>query len=53
MPLNNRSRSWDKSCVHYILASLFLGLTESTCETRKNVFSFTSKALYIFEKIKF
>ena len=33
--------------------SLFLSLKESTCETRKNVFYFTSKAFFVFEKIKF
>ena len=31
----------------------FLSLNESTCQTRKNVFYFTSKALFILEKIKF
>ena len=31
----------------------FLSLNESTCHTRKNAFYFTSKALFIFEKIKF
>ena len=31
----------------------FLSLTESTCETRKNIFYCTSKALFVFEKIKF
>ena len=30
-----------------------LSLNESTCQTRKNVFYFTSKALFISEKIKF
>ena len=34
-----------KGCVRYILAGLFLSLKESICETRKNVFHFTSKAL--------
>ena len=28
-------------------------LTESTCETRKNVFYITSKALFVLEIIKF
>ena len=28
-------------------------LKESTCETRKNVFYFTSKALFVLEIIKF
>ena len=31
----------------------FVCLKEGTCETRKNVFYFTSKALFIFEIIKF
>ena len=35
----------EKFCVH-IFAGLFLSLDESTCETRKNVFYFTSKALF-------
>ena len=30
-----------------------LNLTESICHTRKNVFYFTSKALFVLEKIKF
>ena len=31
----------------------FLRLKESTCETRKNVFYFTSKAVFILEIMKF
>ena len=31
----------------------FLCLKERTCETRKNVFYFTSKALFVLEIIKF
>ena len=31
----------------------FLSLKESTCETKKNVFYFTSKALFVLEKIRF
>ena len=31
----------------------FLSLNESTCQSRKNVFYFTSKALFILKKIKF
>ena len=31
----------------------FLSLKESTCETRKNVFYLTSKALFVLDKIKF
>ena len=42
-----------KGCVHYIFAILFLGLKESTCQMRKNVFYFTSKPLFVLEKIKF
>ena len=42
-----------KGCVRYIFASLFLSLNESTCQTGKYVFYFTSKALFILEKIKF
>ena len=43
-----------KGCVRYIFASLFfMSKRESTCETRKNAFYFTSKALFVFEIIKF
>ena len=31
----------------------FLSLKERTCQTKKNAFYFTSKALLILEKIKF
>ena len=31
----------------------FLSLNKSTCKTRKNVFYFTSKALFVLKKIKF
>ena len=31
----------------------FLSLNESTCQTKKNVFYFTSKALFVLKKIKF
>ena len=31
----------------------FLSLNESTCQTRKNVIYFTSKALFVLEKIEF
>ena len=34
-------------------ASLCLGLNESTCQMKKNIFYFTSKPLLILEKIKF
>ena len=42
-----------KGCVCYIFASLFLHLKKSTSEARKNVFYFTSKALFVLEIIKF
>ena len=42
-----------KGCVHYIFASLCLGLNESTCQIKKNVFYFTSKPLFVLEKMKF
>ena len=42
-----------KCCVPYILVSLFLSLNKSTCQTRKNVFCFTSKALFVLKKTKF
>ena len=43
-----------KGCVSYIFASLFISPTESTCETRKIIFYFTSlKALFILKIIKF
>ena len=51
----NPTKTWlvVKGCVHSIFASFFLSLNESTCQTRKNVFYFTSKALFVLEKIKF
>ena len=42
-----------KGCARYIFASLFLGLNESTCQIKKNVFYFTSKPHFVLEKIKF
>ena len=42
-----------KGCVRYIFVSLFLSLKEGTCEARKNVFYFTSKALFVLGIIKF
>ena len=47
------SNSFFKGCVHYIFASLCLGLNKSTCQMKKNVFYFTSKPLFVLEKIKF
>ena len=41
-----------KGSVRYIFATLFLGLKETFCETRKNIFYFTQKALFVLEKIK-
>ena len=35
------------------LQACFLSPKETTCETRKNVFYFTSKALFVLKKIKF
>ena len=40
-------------CVCYIFARLLLGLNESTCQIKKNVFHFTSKPLFVLEKIVF
>ena len=42
-----------KGCVRYIFASLFFMSKRSTYESRQNVFYFTSKALFVFEIIKF
>ena len=36
-----------------LLLVCFLHLTESTCETKKNVFYFTLKTLFVLEIIKF
>ena len=41
-----------KGCVCYIFASLLLSLEKNFFETRKNVFYFTPKALFILKKIK-
>ena len=46
------SKTLFKGCVHCIFASLLLGLNESTCQMKKNVY-FTSKPLFVLEKIKF
>ena len=53
MPGGNKRLYILKGCVHYICASLYLSLNKSTCQTKKNVFYFTSKALFVLEKIKF
>ena len=42
-----------KGCVRYIFTTFFVCLKESTCETRKKNFYFTSKALSALEIIKF
>ena len=41
-----------KGCVRYIFTKLFFMSKKRTCETRNNVFYFTSKALFILEIIK-
>ena len=41
-----------KGCVRYILLVCFISLNGSTCQTKKNDFYFTSKALFVLEKIK-
>ena len=43
---------WFKGCSAAFLLVCFSTLKESTCETRKNVFCLTSKALFVLEKIK-
>ena len=42
-----------KGCVRYIFTDLFCIYKESICKTRKNVFYFTSKTLFVLEIIKF
>ena len=42
-----------EGCVHYTLLICFVCLKESTCETKKNVFYFTSKALFVLDITKF
>ena len=51
--VGKRFKNIPKGCVRYICASLYLSCNESTGQTRKNAFYFTSKALSILEKIKF
>ena len=41
-----------KGCARYIFSSLFLSLKESTCKTRKKIYYFTSKALFVLEIFK-
>ena len=45
--------SYFKGCVRYIFPRLLLNLSESSCQTRKSVFYFSSKALFVLKKIKF
>ena len=42
-----------KGYVCYIFAGLFFKSNGSTCQARKNIFYFTSKALFILKKTKF
>ena len=42
-----------KGCARYIFAGLFCMPKVSTCEKRKNVFLFSSKALFVLELMKF
>ena len=49
--------SYFSQCLKVVSATFlvvcFLSLNESSCQTRENAFYFASKALFIFEKIKF
>ena len=47
------NRSFLKVVSTTFLLVYFLSLKESTCETRKNGFYFTSKALFVCDKMKF
>ena len=40
-------------CARHICDVYFLNLHESNCQTRENVFYFTSKTLFVLEKTKF
>ena len=42
-----------KGCVCYIFASLFLGLNDSTCQMKKNVFYFEEKCFLFHFKTSF
>ena len=42
-----------KGCVHYIFASLFFNSRREHLSNQKNVFYFTSRALFVLEKVKF
>ena len=39
-----------KGCAHYIFASLFVSLNESTCQTRKKCFLFHFKSSFCSQK---
>ena len=57
-PINtDKFMAYCKICLKVVSASFllvcFLCLKESTCETRKNLFYFTLKALFVLEIIKF
>ena len=53
MPGGNKRLYILKGCVHYICTSLYSSLNKSICQTKKNIFYFTSEALFVLEKIKF
>ena len=42
-----------QGCVRYIFASFLLGVNKTTCQIKKNVFYFTTKPPFVFDKIKF
>ena len=42
-----------KAAAATFLLVCFSSFNKSTCETGKNIFHFTSKALFLLEKIKF
>ena len=52
-PINYKCHYLFLKIVSASFASLLFSLNESACETRKNAFYFTSKALFVLEKIKF
>ena len=54
MPWNLSGEFWKvfKGCVATFLLVCFLSLKDGTCETRKSVLYFTSKALLVLKKIK-
>ena len=42
-----------KACVHYFLSNLFFSLNDSPSNSKKNVFYFIYKALFVLEIFKF